>query len=617
MDNGDRGGKGAERNIRHKGQEGNMAAREQISMIEMVMELMNGTTGHLGRADFVPQKTELPPVSEERYFPEATPESQGISSGYLTDMIRELKAKEQTDIHHLMVLRKGKKICDCNFFPYRSGIWHATYSLCKSITQMAIGFMEAEGKIALDEDVYRIFENRVGLLQKIFRPTLTVENLLTMQSGVDFNEMGAISGNNWVDSFLEAPVRKTPGTVFEYNSMNSYMLSAIVTERTGQPMAEYLKPRLFEPLGIRKFFWESCPAGVTKGGWGLFLCPEDAAKLGQLYLQKGMWEGKQVLPEGWTERSTAVHAEPGEQIESYGYGYQIWMEERPGSYAFNGMLGQNVVVLPDLEMVIVTNAGSNELFLNCELLRIVRKYFGKNFQPSDHLAESPYEYERLVREQKRMEGAAQKEPLIRRGGWKNHPLGRRTVQRSRFGFSVLNGRYYQMEDGHVGLFPLAMQVFHNNFSDGIRRLGFETEKGRNFLILEEGTQRHQIELGQERAAVSAVKVNGEVYLIGAVCEFTENEDHIPVLKIDLAFLEEAMHRKIKILFEKERITVRWNETPGCALIMEGMESVMSELAGKFVSFVKEKGGDEVIRLLMKRTIEPEITGILEQEDTKK
>ena len=150
----------------------------------------------------------------------------------------------------------------------------------------------------LDENVYDIFEKRNGLLQKILRPNLTVKHLLTMKSGVQFNEMGVVSGNDWVDSFLNAPVKGTPGEAFEYNSMNTYLLSAIIQERTGMKMVDYLRPRLFEPLGIRKVFWESCPAGITKGGWGLFLCPEDAAKLGVMYVNGGKIRRKTDRPGG-------------------------------------------------------------------------------------------------------------------------------------------------------------------------------------------------------------------------------------------------------------------------------------------------------------------------------
>ena len=112
---------------------------------------------------------------------------------------------------------------------------------------------------------------------------------LIMTSLVQFNERGAVSCNDWVRGFLDSPVNGTAGSKFEYNSMNTYMLSAIVTEITGESLMDYLRPRLFEPLGITRIFWESCPKGITKGGWGLFLCPEDAAKIGQLCLQKGMW----------------------------------------------------------------------------------------------------------------------------------------------------------------------------------------------------------------------------------------------------------------------------------------------------------------------------------------
>ena len=133
---------------------------------------------------------------------------------------------------------------------------------------------------------------------------------------------------------LNAPVKGTPGEAFEYNSMNTYLLSAIIQERTGMKMVDYLRPRLFEPLGIRKVFWESCPAGITKGGWGLFLCPEDAAKLGVMYVNGGKFEGKQIVPAEWVAASTSVHATPPEKMGKYGYGYQVWME----AYAHTGAM---------------------------------------------------------------------------------------------------------------------------------------------------------------------------------------------------------------------------------------------------------------------------------------
>ena len=140
--------------------------------------------------------------------------------------------------------------------------------MCKSITGMAIGLLIDEGKLSLDENIYNIFPGKVNPLFKIFRPEITVRHLLTMTSGVTFNESGIVSGNDWLESYLNAPVTGKPGTEFQYNSLNTYVLSAIVSAKTEMTLEEYLRPRLFEPLGITRYLWETCPKGITKGGWG-------------------------------------------------------------------------------------------------------------------------------------------------------------------------------------------------------------------------------------------------------------------------------------------------------------------------------------------------------------
>ena len=233
---------------------------------------------------------------------------------------------------------------------------------------MAIGLLIDEGKLSLDENIYNIFPGKVNPLIKIFRPEVTVRHLLTMTSGVTFNESGIVSGNDWLESYLNAPVSGKPGTEFQYNSLNTYVLSAIVSARTEMTLEEYLRPRLFEPLGITRYLWETCPKGITKGGWGLFICPEDMAKLGQLYLNHGIWHEKQIIPADWIRESTTKQVDSIEG--TYGYGYQIWMENRLNSFEFNGMLGQNVIVYPDLDMVIVTCAGNNDVYLFLLLHRI-------------------------------------------------------------------------------------------------------------------------------------------------------------------------------------------------------------------------------------------------------
>lgn len=479
-------------------------AREQFAVAELIMNMILGKTEGISRVDFTPQKKKFPfDQPYEQAFERATPESQGISSDYLAKMLRELDASKFTDVHHLLILRHGRVICECNFAPYRSGIWHITHSMCKSITGMAVGMLIDEGKLSLDENIYKIFEGRMSFLAKVFSSEVTVENLLTMTSGVQFNETGMISGNDWLRSYLSAPLAGRPGAEFQYNSLNTYVLSAIVTERTGMTLEEYLRPRLFEPMGITKYFWETCPKGITKGGWGLFLCPEDMAKLGQLYLQKGKWNGVQLVPAEWVELSTKKHVNTGE--DTYGYGYQIWMESRPGSFEFNGMLGQNVIVYPDLDMVLVLCAGNNELFQNCVMLNIVRKYFGEEFEQQTSapkasgtdgglssvpgaqatLPENPCAQMLLRRLCAELE-MGKTGPIVRKGGWKQGRCRRHGVPDAHSWMKMLGedkpcGRTYVLSPQNVGLFPLLIQVGHNNMTEESGGSAFPMKK-ENFLF---------------------------------------------------------------------------------------------------------------------------------------
>ena len=599
-------------------------AKEQIAVAELITNIILGKTENASRVEFFPQKPKFP--FEEPYqqpFSRATPESQGISSDMLADLLRNLDTSDYTDMHHFMVLRNGRVICEANFAPYRSRIWHVTHSMCKSITGMAIGLLIEEGKLSLDENIYDIFQKNLNPFNKIFRPKVTVENLLTMTSGVTFNESGIISGNDWLTSYLNSSITGTPGENFLYNSLNSYVLSAIVTERTGQTLTEYLEPRLFAPLGITHYFWETCPKGITKGGWGLFLCTEDMAKLGQLYLQKGKWNGQQIIPEFWVEVSTAKHKESIEG--TFGYGYQLWMEERPGSFEFNGMLGQNVIIYPDLDMVIVTNAGNNELFQNCVMLNIVRKYFPLDFHPAHILPENPCAQallNRLTSELEKGTRNTQTLPALRKGGWKKNPSGLRRSSNARPNIwnyvkgipepnpytltQQLNGKVFELSPQSIGLFPLFIQIFHNNMTEGVQKLSFTCEKEDFSVNFLEAGQWHNIPIGFGRFKESWLTLHEESYLISASGEFTTDENGTPVLKLDFTFLEECVRRKINIFFlPEDEILIRWYETPGKSMIMEGLESITEEISNNFLyGAFKGAGGLNLLHKVMEQTIEP-------------
>lgn len=605
-------------------------AKEQIAVAELVFNMILGKTGGT-RVDYFPQKPDFPfDAVYEQAFVRATPESQGISSDLFAALLRELDASKDTEMHHFMALRHGKVICECNFAPYPKGMWHITHSMCKSITGMAIGMLIEEEKLKLDENIYDIFPDHINAFSKIFRPVITVENLLTMTSGITFNESGIVSGNDWLGSFLNASVNGKPGTEFQYNSLNTYVLSAIVTKRTGETLTEYLTPRLFGPLGITKYYWETCPKGITKGGWGLFLCAEDMAKLGQLYLQRGKWNGQQLVSEYWIEISTARHLKT--QNDTYGYGYQLWMEQRPGSFEYNGMLGQNVIIYPDMDMVLVTNAGNKEMFQDCIMLNIIRKYFPVNYHPADVLPENPLSYSLLKRLCGELEnGENNNRSTSLRGRWKRNVVSRRKHSDKKYSYRIsaavdrpsdhhsfmraVSGRTYVMEQQNIGIAPLFVQVFHNNMTDGISEISFTYDAGNFYVSFTEGEVIHKLPVGFGRAADGCVDLHGEHYLVATLGEFARDENDIPVLKLEITFIEECVKRKAHIFFhEDDEIEIRWNETPGKKMILAGLSSITEELSGNFL--YNSLLGDhnitttELLHRLMEQTIEPAVRGYL-------
>ena len=608
-------------------------AKEQIAVAELVLNMILGKTGGT-RVDYFPQKPDFPfDAVYEQAFVRATPESQGISSDLFAALLRELDASKDTDMHHFMALRHGKVICECNFAPYPKGMWHITHSMCKSITGMAIGMLIEEEKLKLDENIYDIFPDHINAFSKIFRPVITVENLLTMTSGVTFNESGIVSGNDWLGSFLNASVNGKPGTEFQYNSLNTYVLSAIVTKRTGETLTEYLTQRLFGPLGITKYYWETCPKGITKGGWGLFLCAEDMAKLGQLYLQRGKWNGQQLVSEYWIEISTARHLKT--QNDTYGYGYQLWMEQRPGSFEYNGMLGQNVIIYPDMDMVLVTNAGNKEMFQDCIMLNIIRKYFPVNYHPADVLPENPLSYSLLKRLCGELEnGENNNRSTSLRGGWKRNVVSRRKHSDKKYSYRIsaavdrpsdhhsfmraVSGRTYVMEQQNIGIAPLFVQVFHNNMTDGISEISFTYDAGNFYVSFTEGEVIHKLPVGFGRAADGCVDLHGEHYLVATLGEFTRDENDIPVLKLEITFIEECVKRKAHIFFHEDNgIEIRWNETPGKKMILAGLNSITEELSGNFL--YNSLLGDhnittELLHRLMEQTIEPAVRGYLKRPE---
>lgn len=309
------------------------------------------------------------PPADEPGLPLSTPEAEGVTSQSIIDFLDAVETSGQ-ELHSFMYLRNGRVIAEGWWDPYKPELKHTLYSTSKSFTSTAVGFAVNEGLLNVDDKVISFFPDQLPDTVSENLASMTVKHLLTMSAGQD-PELSIASmqpGKSWVSIFLAHPVVNAPGSVFLYNSAATYMLSAIVTKVTGQPVLQYLQPRLFEPLHIEGIDWETDPEGITSGGWGLRLKTEDMAKFGQLYLQKGKWNGEQVIPETWVEEATSkqIDQAPGLSAEErnhewvQGYGYKFW-RSRHNSYRADGAFGQLIMIFPEKNAVLAVTAEASDM----------------------------------------------------------------------------------------------------------------------------------------------------------------------------------------------------------------------------------------------------------------
>ena len=297
-------------------------------------------------------------------LPRSTPEAQGVASSAI---LRFIEASSQLDqLHSFMLVRHGQVIAEGWWTPYAANELHVLYSLSKSFTSTAVGLAVSEGRLSIDDPVVKFFPDEVPPQPSQNLRSMRVRDLLTMSTGHHadtLNDFPYFHPESAVKRFLELPVAHKPGTHFVYNTPATFMQSAIVQKLTGQSTMDYLRSRLFEPLGITSAWWEANPQGISIGGFGLNLTTEDIAKFGQLYLQKGQWQGKTLLPASWIEQASARQVSNGSDPASdweQGYGFQFWRSKH-GSYRADGAFGQYCFVLDKYDAVLAITSGTRDM----------------------------------------------------------------------------------------------------------------------------------------------------------------------------------------------------------------------------------------------------------------
>jgi CubicO group peptidase (beta-lactamase class C family) len=298
-------------------------------------------------------------------LPRSTPESQGISSSAILKFVEAVEASI-SEFHSFMLLRHGHVVAEGWWSPHAPERPHMLFSLSKSFTSSAVGLAVAEGCLTVEDKVISFFPDDLPAEVSENLAAMRVHDLLSMSTGHHEDTtryMHERPDGNWARAFLERPVEHEPGTYFVYNSGATYMLSAIIQKLTGMRLLDYLQPRLLQPLGIEGATWEQSPQGIDTGGWGLMIKTEDIASFGQLYLQKGVWHGKQILPESWIAAATSRQVSNGSDPErdwEQGYGYQFW-RCRHNAYRGDGAFGQYCVVMPDQDAVLAITSGLGDM----------------------------------------------------------------------------------------------------------------------------------------------------------------------------------------------------------------------------------------------------------------
>jgi CubicO group peptidase (beta-lactamase class C family) len=464
-------------------------------------------------------------MPSDSQLPYAAPESQGIASAAILAFV---EAAERTleSLHSFMLLRHGHVVAEGWWGPYAPERLHLLFSLSKSFTSSAIGLAVAEGRLSVDDRVVSFFPEDAPANPSEHLAAMRVHDLLSMSTGhaVDTTPfLRQQPDGNWAKAFLSRPVEHPPGTHFVYNSGATYMLSAIIQQLTGTTLLEYLRPRLLTPLGIDQATWETCPRGINTGGWGLSVRTADIARFGQLYLQKGMWQGAQILPEAWVDAaSTSQVANPNEPNIDWrqGYGYQFW-RCRHGAYRGDGAFGQYCVIMPEQDAVLAITSGLGNMQPPLDL---VWEYLLTAMQPAP-LRENPVEQAALERKLAHL-------ALPPQLGRVASPLA-----------AEVSGRTYRFEKNDQSVDTIRLDI----------------DDGGATLTMQDNNGTHQVRaaLGSWLQGTTTL-IDGRVNAVAASCAWTSDDTFV----MQLCFNETPFISTLSYRFSAGEMAAGWKDNVG-------------------------------------------------------
>lgn len=544
------------------------------------------------------------------------PASIGLHAGMLSDLLRSLSANRLCALDGLAVARGEDMVFATYRTPYSAKIPHITNSTCKTVTAIGIMFAISEGLISEDDFVLSFFPEYQTLLTPKYVKQMTVRHLLTMTSGSKCNEITSVVEKNWVKAFLLTECQDEPGTRFVYNSMNSYILAAILTKATGSSVMDYLKPRFFKPLGINHVKWELCPEGIERGGWGLHISLEGMLKIGMFMVNDGAFNGKQLIHPSFIRRMKEANIVQDADSLATGYGYQLWHLPK-GLYMLSGMYGQHVIMDEQHKLVVATNAHSDKMFPDSVLTKTILSCMQnpKLYQPENMLKEKLF-YQRLQQDLQLFQTGLKLQKPMEKPKLGYMGAQKKSHQQSQIKTknlsNVFDKKCLHIDQTTIKLFPYMLQGMYQYPSFHVSDISvlMKEKKGR-FCFYRTKDKKSDakrekivIEAGYASYVHQQIQMGGATSQIAAkIYPATDEEEH-DVLLLDIVFPAEGFSRLIKFFILEDRICIECQEYPDMKAIMEQVIYGDTVLAGNTIDLTNKL--PDSIKVFMEHKVEPRV-----------
>lgn len=544
--------------------------------------------------------------------------SLGIRAEEVSKLLRKLVKQESCGLDGLAICRGESMIFAGYRSPYKESEPRITNSTCKTVTAIGIMFAVSENLIKEEDTVLSFFPEYETMLTPKYVKQMTVEHLLTMTSGSKCNETISVTEDNWVKAFLTSECQYEPGTRFVYNSMNTYMLAAILTKVTGQSVTEYLKKHFFTPLGINHVKWELCPMGIERGGWGLHISLEGMLKIGIFLANDGSFMGKQLIHPSFIRKMKQTKVKQEQDPLSTGYGYQLWHLPK-GLFMLSGMYGQHVIIDEKHQLIVATNAHCDKTYPDSALVRNILAFMTSPF---------------LYQTQSKIKEIAAYRSLLQEfqifcNGWnlmdirKNEPFMLFALRQKKWKeaeseklqkiFTCLERKRLHIDQAAIKLFPYMLQGMYQCPPFHVSDISFRKMENSVIFCFFRERRKHDIkkrerlfvEAGFSEYCYQTIRLGENDCQIAVKAYPATDEENHAVVMLDIVFLATGFSRLIKFFLTGKRIGIECLEYPDMRAIVERAIYGESVVAGNTIDLTNKL--PESMRVFLEHKVEPRVT----------